>query len=66
MPLGVASIAFEQVIGPHCDGRSPRSHRHRFQQSLDLHHSHATELRTTHHNEAMGQGEAHQGELHIT
>ena len=26
-----------------------------YRQSLDLHHSHATELRTTHYNQAMGQ-----------
>ena len=52
----VARIAFEQVIGPYCDGGSPRCHRASItRQSLDLHHSHATELRTTHYNEAMNQ-----------
>ena len=37
MPLWVASITFEQVIGPHYDGRS---HRRQLPQSLDLHHTH--------------------------
>ena len=55
MPLWVARIAFEQVIGPHCDGDLLALIDVNYRQSLDLHHTHATELRTTRYNEAMGQ-----------
>ena len=43
MPLWVARIAFEQVIGPHCDGDLLALIDVDYRQSLDLHHSHATE-----------------------
>ena len=49
----VASIAFEQVIGSHCDGDLLALIDLDYRQSLDLHHTHATELRMTHYNQAM-------------